>query len=386
MRGSESASPTELLGSYLAVPYQSLDRTGTIQAVNEAWTELSGYDESLLGTPFAELLGDGSRDRFETWLEECERSPPPRKLPLDITDAAGHTRTVELSGRVESSEAGDIYRIHCQLRDITKYQRNRQNSRTYREAVENSGHSIFWTDTEGHIEYVNPMFEAITGYSPEEVIGETPSLLSSGVHDDSFYDDLWGTIKAGNVWQGEIINERKSGEQYVVWQTISPITDDTGEITRYVAVNHDITDRKQREQRLELKTETTKHAPIGIVLTDPTTDLNQVVYANDGFTELTGYTRSEILGRSCRLLYGDKTDPETVATIEDHVGNNQPVTERVTHHRKSGTPFWTLLTIVPIRDHNRTVVYHARFFRDITTRRTQLRHLQMIDRVLRHNL
>ncbi|MFD1644027.1 PAS domain-containing protein [Halohasta litorea] len=109
--------------------------------------------------------------------------------------------------------------------------------RPFREAVENTGHSIYWTDTTGTIEYVNSAFEDQTGYSAEEAVGNNANILQSGVHDDRFYERLWDTILAGNVWEGEITNTRKSGERYVAKQTISPVTDDTGDIVRFVAIN-----------------------------------------------------------------------------------------------------------------------------------------------------
>lgn len=121
----------------------------------------------------------------------------------------------------------------------------------FREAVEAAGHSVYFTDENGVIEYVNPAFERITGYSKDEAVGQTPRILKSGEHDRQFYERLWDTITSGEVWRSELINTRKSGEQYVVDQTIAPVTDETGAITNFVAINVDITDRKEWERELE---------------------------------------------------------------------------------------------------------------------------------------
>ncbi|SEP06547.1 PAS domain S-box-containing protein [Halogranum amylolyticum] len=126
-----------------------------------------------------------------------------------------------------------------------------QKVRAFREAVEQAGHSIYLTDVDGTIEYVNPAFERLTGYDASEVIGENPRLLQSGVHAESFYADLWETILDGEVWHGEVTNERKSGERFTVNQTIAPVTDDDGDVERFVAVNADITAQKERERTLE---------------------------------------------------------------------------------------------------------------------------------------
>jgi len=119
--------------------------------------------------------------------------------------------------------------------------------RVFQEAVESTGHAIYWTDTTGRIEYVNPAFKEQTGYTADEAIGNNANLVQSGVHSEQFYERLWDTILNGDVWKGQIINERKNGERYVVKQTISPVTDDDGEILRFVAVNEDITDLRESQ-------------------------------------------------------------------------------------------------------------------------------------------
>ncbi|WP_340100399.1 PAS domain S-box protein [Salinibaculum salinum] len=123
--------------------------------------------------------------------------------------------------------------------------------RSFERAVESSGHGIVITDIDGTIEYVNPAFEEITGYSREEMRGENPRVLNSGEHDEAFYREMWETILAGDVWHSEIINEHKDGEQVVLDQTIAPITGGDGEIERFVAINRDVTERSAYEQRVE---------------------------------------------------------------------------------------------------------------------------------------
>jgi PAS domain S-box-containing protein len=122
---------------------------------------------------------------------------------------------------------------------------------SFREAVEAAGHSVYFTDENGVIEYVNPAFERITGYSKEEAVGRTSRILKSGEHGEQFYEELWETITSGEVWRSELINTRKSGEQYVVDQTIAPVTDETGAITNFVSINVDITDQKEGKRELK---------------------------------------------------------------------------------------------------------------------------------------
>ncbi|MBV0902306.1 hybrid sensor histidine kinase/response regulator [Haloarcula salina] len=127
----------------------------------------------------------------------------------------------------------------------------------FREAVESAGHAVVFTDREGVIEYVNPAFEELTGYDATEVMGNTPRVLKSGEHDAAFYEDLWDTVTAGEVWQGELVNERADGERYVIEQTIAPLPHD-GEPRGFVAINTDITEKRNRERKIEALHEATR--------------------------------------------------------------------------------------------------------------------------------
>ncbi|WP_225336612.1 bacterio-opsin activator domain-containing protein [Halomicrobium urmianum] len=121
----------------------------------------------------------------------------------------------------------------------------------FRKAIEHAGHAIFVTDADGTIEYANPAVESVVGYGPEEVVGENPRLWQSGEHDEDFYTELWERISSGEVWEGEIVNRRKSGELCWVDTTVAPITDEAGAVEHYVAVERDVTDRKERRLRIE---------------------------------------------------------------------------------------------------------------------------------------
>lgn len=129
----------------------------------------------------------------------------------------------------------------------------------FRKACHNAGHAVLITDRDGQIEYVNPAFEETTGYSFSEVVGKSPRILKSDKHSDEFYANMWQTILAGEAWQAEIINKRKTGELYRVDQTITPLTDDTGTITHFIAIEYDITERKLREQRLMVLNRVIRH-------------------------------------------------------------------------------------------------------------------------------
>jgi PAS domain S-box-containing protein len=124
-------------------------------------------------------------------------------------------------------------------------------TRRFKKAADYSGHAILITDRDGTIQYVNAAWEEMSGYDASEAVGRTPRLLSSGEHDDAFYEVLWETILAGDIWEGEIVNERKNGERFVIYQTIAPIFSADDRIDGFVAIHDDITEQKAYEERLE---------------------------------------------------------------------------------------------------------------------------------------
>jgi PAS domain S-box-containing protein len=115
-------------------------------------------------------------------------------------------------------------------------------------ALETAANAIVITDREGHITWVNPAFTRLTGYRADEVLGRTPRLFKSGKHDATFYHAMWGTVLAGEVWQGELINRRRDGTLYTEEQTITPMFNDRGEISHFISVKQDITERKRAEE------------------------------------------------------------------------------------------------------------------------------------------
>jgi len=135
--------------------------------------------------------------------------------------------------------------------EIIKCQHLKDELRKFSRAVEQSANAIIITNINGKIEFVNPAFSVKTGYSPAEVIGKNPRILNSGKQSSDFYQKMWYTLNSGDVWKDEILNKRKNGEVYWALQTISPIKDKEGKTTHYLAIQEDITERKQAETKLQ---------------------------------------------------------------------------------------------------------------------------------------
>jgi PAS domain S-box-containing protein len=166
-------------------------------------------------------------------------------------------QTAEIIARVNNHLT--IHRLQKELsqqnqelkQEIIKRQQVEEKLRKFSRAVEQSANTIMITDLNGTIEFVNPAFTQKTGYSYTEAIGQNPrSILSSGKQDKVFYQELWATIQSGNVWRGEMCNKRKNGELYWELATFSPIKNQFEQVTHFVAIKEDITQRKHAEQEV----------------------------------------------------------------------------------------------------------------------------------------
>ncbi|HEX7604435.1 MAG TPA: PAS domain S-box protein, partial [Polyangiaceae bacterium] len=189
--------------------------------------------------------------------------PPDRKRILAMVEAQGtceydvvvkkkngQRMAAHCSLTVARDERGVIQAYRGIIRDVTEKMRADEALHKLSRAVEQSPVSIMITDTHANIEYVNPKFAEVTGYGTAEVLGRNPRILRSAETARAVYEEMWRMLTAGVTWRGELHNRRKNGEFF--WQlcTISPITDPTGKVTHYLAVNEDVTERKQLEDQL----------------------------------------------------------------------------------------------------------------------------------------
>ncbi|MGD9173624.1 MAG: transporter substrate-binding domain-containing protein, partial [Desulfobacterales bacterium] len=165
------------------------------------------------------------------------------------------------------------------------------------QATENSPASVVVTDKDGTIEYVNPRFSEVTGYSADEAVGQNPNVLKSGDLPESYYKDLWDTILAGKIWRGEFKNKRKNDEEFWESASISPIKNEEGEITHFVAVKEDITEQKkireslrESEERSRLLLESVGEGIFGVDLD------GKVAFINPAAGRMLGYSPEELIG------------------------------------------------------------------------------------------
>ena len=190
------------------------------------------------------------RDRIHEVFTACAEQGVPYDEELQVLSAQGQRVWVRTLGEAVRDEEGRIVRVEGAFQDVSSRHAREQQLRKIAYIVEQSPAAIAITDTDGHIEYVNPAFEAVSGYPPHELLADTPARLKSGNTPDHVYRELWGTITAGRVWTGELQNRRKDGTLYWEREIISPLTDDQGRTTNYVAIKEDITGLKATEDQL----------------------------------------------------------------------------------------------------------------------------------------
>jgi two-component system, NtrC family, sensor kinase len=283
---------------------------GRIVRLNRQAEAIFGYTrEELLGEPVEILMPERFRERHRkhraaysptsrprpmgTGLELYGRRKDGGEFPVDIT--------------LSPMEIADGFLIISIIRDITSRRQTEEQLLKLSRTVEQSANLVIIADTQGRIEYVNPQFTQVTGYTPDEVIGQNPRILKSGKTSPEEYRRLWETITSGREWRGEFLNKTKNGELYWASASISPIRNRQGVITHFMAIEEDISELKQAEEALRASerryrqlTEATLEA---IVVTD---ERGVISLFNAAAQRTFGYSEQEVLGQPLTILMPPK--------------------------------------------------------------------------------
>ncbi|GAB4296979.1 MAG: hypothetical protein Kow0096_14720 [Thiohalomonadaceae bacterium] len=227
------------------------DHDRTIEYVNAAFERIRGYRrEQVLGrnaTMFKNELNDPVL--YQRFHEALHRGEIFRAtLANRRADGTPYYEEVAISPVRDST--GAITHYISISKDVTERIHSEAELRKLSQAIEQSISSVIITDTQGVVEYVNPQFSRTTGYSADEVRGNKLSLIKSGRTPVERYREMWHTLQQGKVWEGELLNKRKNGELYWELVSISPVRNAQGEITHYVGLQHDISERKKLEEQL----------------------------------------------------------------------------------------------------------------------------------------
>jgi PAS domain S-box-containing protein len=199
----------------------------------------------------SDLMTPSSFARLEAALAECQRSGTAYALDVEVVLPSGEHRFVACVGEPVREPGGAISAVRGTAQDITARKQAERVLRLQTRALEAAANSIVITDRAGLIEWANPAFLAQAGYTFGEALGKRPAdLIGSGRQDQAFYKELWATIHSGKVWHGQLVNRRRDGELRTEDMTITPVTNAAAEITHFIAVKQDITERLALEEQL----------------------------------------------------------------------------------------------------------------------------------------
>ena len=277
---------------------------------------------------------------------------------------------LSLGKLVEYDSNGNPLRMLGTHTDITQQKRVEERLRKLSRAVEQSPTTIMITDLNANIEYVNPKFTEVTGYTFDEVKGQNPHILSSGQKTQDDYGDMWNTILRGNEWRGEFFNKKKNGEPYWESAAISPITDVNGKITHFVALKEDITEKKKILEQLSESEEEFRSIWENSVDAMRLVDKNGVIInVNDSYCKLFGLKKEDLIGNVFNVSYVITETNTSLDGFKERFKNDTIIKKFETEIQlKSGKVIWVELTNSFIEFEDKATMLLS-IIRDITDRK-----------------
>ena len=250
------------------------DFNGNILEVNNKSVLSTGYSRSeLLSMKVGDL--DATIPELEKQQEVWKKLTSEKSLTIETLHKRKNGSVFHVEVRICLINIGNQQLVLGFARDISDRIKTEVENRKLSIAVEQSANSIIITDLNGNIEYTNPKFTELSGYTADEVKGKSPKILNSGAESEEFHDTIWNLVKQGNSWQGQLQNKSKRGHLFWEQVTITPIKDSADDIINFLTIKVDITNRKKAEKQLIEAYETIK---------EKEDYLNKILHtANEGF-------------------------------------------------------------------------------------------------------
>ncbi|MBW2108104.1 MAG: PAS domain S-box protein [Deltaproteobacteria bacterium] len=230
--------------------YWLIDHEQKTVEVNESLCRMLGYrPDEMIGKSPLDFVDEEGRKVFESQMGKI-RDTLHRSYEIILKKKTGEDLYTHVNATTVFDESGAIEGSFALITDITERRQQEANRVLLATAIDHIREAVVITDHEANILYANPAFEHITGYPTHEVVGRNPRFLKSGRHDQAFYQELWDTLKRGEVWNGHFTNKKKDGTLYEEEACISPVRSPDGTITHFVAVKRDVTDLVAMERQL----------------------------------------------------------------------------------------------------------------------------------------
>ena len=358
------------------------DAEGRYLAVNEPFAQASGKRVA------ADVIGKLSTQVCPEWMleryfdDDLSVMASGRQSQAEVTvHEQGEDRWLEVFRNPVLDADGRVIGITGFSRDITDRKRAEEKLRLTAKIVESSHSAIFVTDPQSNIISVNPAFTRITGYSEQEVAGKTPRMLNSNIQDKNFYRAMWKRLSEQGYWTGELWNRKKNGELFAGHVSISALQDDQGNVAQYVCVTSDITEQLVAEEKLRLTAKVVESSHDSIMITDIT---GTIISVNPAFTEITGYSAEEAIGKNPRILKSGKQNEEFYDEMWTSLRKNGYWAGEVWNRRKDGGSYAGRLSITSLRDDAGKVTHFVGVTSDITEfkmAQERVRHLAFYDQL-----
>ncbi|MCG8617024.1 MAG: PAS domain S-box protein [Desulfobacterales bacterium] len=295
VRESETRYRT-FVDNFQGIAFRSFGKTA-VEFITGNVKTITGYDKTDFRNErvnYYDLIHPEDRKWYQQEIETFRNGEAlTARRDYRITDKEGKVHWV-VENVTRITDSGGRTGVDGTIQDITHRKQAEAQINLLKKAIDNLAESVMITDATSRIQYINRSFEETTGYSSAEIIGNTPRMLQSGVHDDTFYREIWGTLIRKKPWFGKFINRKKDGTLFHEKATISPVLDNTGSISHFIAVKRDITEDLIRDKRIQ---QSQKMESIGTLAGGIAHDFNNILSPILGFTQLSlqGMERGDIL-------------------------------------------------------------------------------------------
>ena len=330
--------------------------------------------ESVMQSPrsFFDAIHPDDREALLASLAEIALGRPQAGIYRIIRPDGGVRWISERSFPV-FDEQGLVYRCVGIAQDITEQRTRDEQLNKLMLAVEQSPSAVVITDAQGTIEFANPEFTRMTGYSAAEALGKNPRILKSGKHDAQFYRDLWETINAGRIWRGEFCNKKKDGSLYWESASVSAVRNERNEITNFVAVKEDITAKVQDQEQLRLQSSALSAAANSIFITN---NEGRITWVNAAFCRLSGYSSEELVNQTPRILKSGKQDIGFYQHVWQTILAGKVWSGEIVERRKNGEYYTVHQTITPLTGGSGEITHFIAVHEDITARKDAEAHIE----------
>lgn len=257
--------------------------------------------------------------------------------------------------------------------NITETQQTHLRLRQLGRALEQSPTAVMITDTEGLIEYINPKLTEMTGYSSDELLGQNNNILKSGEMPASLFIEMWNVLREGKTWTGQLLNRKKDGSFFWDSTSISPLRNDGGEISHFIAIKEDITERLNAEEQLRMVAAVFETSNEAIMIADQN-GLIKVV--NRAFERITGYQADEVQGCNPNMLSSGRHDRVFYEHMWETLCSTGAWSGEIWNRRKDGSVYPEWLSISALHDDDGNITEFVSVFSDITNRKEAEAHIR----------